>query len=109
MLIPLIVTLCNNAVPPKFFKADHSRNVRFTLPAQPINAAQALNLSAADCKLQGLTGTFVELTRHFVQVGLRVHRQVGSFWKVLSQQTIGVLVRPALSKAAQFSRLMRLA
>src|SRR5450830_1210539 len=43
-------------------------------------------------ELQGLTWPFVELTRHFVQMGLRVHRQVGSLRKVLSQQTIGVLV-----------------
>src|ERR1035437_9763239 len=40
-------------------------------------------------KLQGLTGPFVELTRYFIQIGLRVHRQVGSLRKVLSQQTIG--------------------
>src|SRR5450432_2082588 len=38
-------------------------------------------------ELQGLTWPFVELTRHFIQMGLRVHRQVGSLRKVLSQQT----------------------
>ena len=43
-------------------------------------------------KLQGLTWPFVELTRHFVQMGLRVHRQVGALGEVLSQQTIGVLI-----------------
>ena len=41
-------------------------------------------------KLQGLAWPFVELTRHFVEIGLRVPRQVGSLRKVLSQQTIGV-------------------
>jgi hypothetical protein len=46
-------------------------------------------------KLQGLTWSLVELTSHFVQIGLRVHRQVGALRKVLSQQAIGVLVRPA--------------
>src|SRR6478735_2807558 len=46
-------------------------------------------------KLQGLTWSFVELTSHFVQIGLRMHRQVGAFRKVLSQQTIGVLIRAA--------------
>src|SRR5260370_24825772 len=46
-------------------------------------------------KLQGLTWPFVELTSHFVQIGLRVHRQVGALRKVLSQQAIGVLGRPA--------------
>src|SRR3982074_3429271 len=55
-------------------------------------------------KLQGLTWSFVELTSHFVQIGLRVHRQVGALWKVLSQQAIGFLVRPALPRALGFSR-----
>jgi uncharacterized membrane protein len=36
-------------------------------------------------KLQVLTGSFVELTSHFVQIGLRVHRQVGALWKARSQ------------------------
>src|SRR5476651_746311 len=36
-------------------------------------------------KLQGLTWPFIELTRYFVQMGLRVHRQVGALRKVLSQ------------------------
>jgi hypothetical protein len=35
-------------------------------------------------KLQGLTWPFVELTSHFVQIGLRVHRQVSAFRKILS-------------------------
>ena len=43
-------------------------------------------------KLQGLTWSLVELTSHFVQIGLRVHRQVGALRKVLSEQTIGVLI-----------------
>ena len=39
--------------------------------------------------MQGLTWPFVELTSHFVQMGLRVqHRQVGALRKVLSQQAI---------------------
>ena len=32
-------------------------------------------------------------------MGLRMHRQVGAFRKVLSQQTIGVLIRAALPRA----------
>src|SRR6059058_6446285 len=35
--------------------------------------------------------SFIELTSHFVQIGLRVHQQVGALRKVLSQQAIGVL------------------
>src|SRR5882724_13131726 len=41
-------------------------------------------------KLQGLTWSFVELTSHFVQMGLRMHRQVGALGKVLSQQAISI-------------------
>ena len=47
--------------------------------------------------MQGLTWSFVELTSHFAQMGLRMHRKVGPLRKVLSQQAIGVLVRPELA------------
>src|SRR5664280_3899503 len=43
-------------------------------------------------KLQGLAWSLVELTRYFVEMSLRVHRQVGALRKVLPQQTIGVLI-----------------
>src|SRR5882757_9530023 len=56
-------------------------------------------------KLQGLTWSFVELTSHFVQIGLRVHRQVGALWKVLSQQAVGVLVRSALPRALRIAKI----
>src|SRR6266576_852305 len=56
-------------------------------------------------KLQGLTWSFIELTSHFVQIGLRVHRQVGALRKVLSQQAIGVLVRPALPRALRIAKI----
>src|ERR1700681_3155030 len=56
-------------------------------------------------KLQGLTVSFVELTSYFVQMGLRVHRQVGALRKVLSQQAIGVLIRPALPRALRIAKI----
>jgi hypothetical protein len=56
-------------------------------------------------KLQGLTWPFVELTRHFVQMGLRVHRQVGAFREVLSEQAVGVLVRPPLPRALRIAEV----
>src|ERR1039457_6284393 len=56
-------------------------------------------------ELQRLPWSFVELTRHFVQMGLRVHRQVGSLRKVLSQQTIGVLVGTALPWALRITEV----
>src|SRR6476660_8308449 len=56
-------------------------------------------------KLQGLTWSFVELTSHFVQMGLRMHRQVGALRKILSQQAIGILVRPALPRALRIAKI----
>jgi hypothetical protein len=56
-------------------------------------------------KLQGLTRSFIELTRHFVQIGLRVHRQVGSLRKVLSQQTVGVLIGTALPRTLRIAEV----
>src|ERR1022692_4308634 len=56
-------------------------------------------------KLQGLAWSLVELTCHFVQIGLRVHRQVGSLGKVLSQQTIGVLVGTALPRTLRIAEV----
>src|SRR6476660_5541948 len=56
-------------------------------------------------KLQGLTWSFVELTSHFVPIGLRMHRQVGAFRKVLSKQTIGVLIRAALPPALRVAEV----
>src|SRR6266436_6778162 len=56
-------------------------------------------------ELQGLTWSFVQLTSHFVQMGLRMHRQVGAVRKVLSQQAIGVLVRPALPRALRIAKI----
>src|SRR2546430_11825768 len=56
-------------------------------------------------KLQGLPWSFIELTSHFVQIGLRVHRQVGALRKVLSQQAIAVPVRPALPRALRIAKI----
>src|SRR5665647_659214 len=56
-------------------------------------------------ELQGLAWPFIELTRHFVQIGLRVHRQVSSLRKVLSQQTIGVLVGTALPRTLRIAEV----
>src|SRR5712691_8146480 len=54
---------------------------------------------------QGLAGPLVELARHFVQVSLRVHRQVGSLRKILSQQTIGVLIGTALPRTLRIAEV----
>ena len=56
-------------------------------------------------KLQGLTWSFVELASHFVQIGLRVRRQVGTLRKVLSQQAIGVFIRAALPRTLWIAKV----
>src|SRR5437660_2795012 len=47
-------------------------------------------------KSQGLAWPLIDLAGDFVEMGLRVHRQVGFFWKILSQQGLAVLVGTAL-------------
>src|SRR3974390_1488107 len=56
-------------------------------------------------KPQGLTRPLVELACHSVQVSLRVDRQVSSFRKVLSQQTIGVLIGTALPRTLRIAEV----
>ena len=55
--------------------------------------------------MQGLAWPFVELAGHFVQMGLRVHRQVGALRKVLPQQAIGIFVRPALPRTLRIAEV----
>ena len=38
-------------------------------------------------------------------MGLRMHRQVGALRKVLSQQAIGILIRPALPRALRIAEV----
>ena len=38
-------------------------------------------------------------------MGLRMHRQVGALGKVLSEQAIGILVRPALPRALRVAKI----
>src|SRR5471030_1122275 len=56
-------------------------------------------------KLQRLPRPFVELTGGLVQLSLRIHRQVGSFRKVLPQQAIGVLIGTALPGALRIAEV----
>ena len=56
-------------------------------------------------KLQGLTGSFVELTSHFVQMSLRMHRQVGPLREVLPEQTIGVFIGTALPRTLRIAEV----
>jgi hypothetical protein len=45
---------------------------------------------------QRFSRSFVQLTCDCAELCLTMYRQIGAFWKVLSQQTISVLVRAAL-------------
>jgi hypothetical protein len=47
----------------------------------------------------------VELTSHFVQMSLRMHRQVGPLREVLSEQTIGVFIGAALPRTLRIAEV----
>jgi hypothetical protein len=72
---------------------------KMLLPAQPVDATQVLNLSA------GVSNPKVFRGRYFVQMSLRVYRQVGSLRKILSQQTIGVLIGTALPRTLRIAEV----
>src|SRR5881628_3289320 len=71
-------------------------NVRFTPASSTGRRNTGVKFLCRGFKSQGLAWPLIELAGHFVEMGLRVHRQVGSFRKILSQQAIGVLVGTAL-------------
>ena len=56
-------------------------------------------------KPQRLAWPFVELARHFIQMRLAVHGQVGPFREVLPEQAIGVLVGTALPWASRIAEV----
>src|SRR5260370_37052130 len=81
----------------------HPRQVQSlpTLPPCPLCPASSTGRPTTGVKFlcrgfKSLAWPLIELAGHFVEMGLRVHRQVGSFRKILSQQAIGVLVGTAL-------------
>jgi len=49
--------------------------------------------------IQGLAWPLILLTRHGIQLRLRVYRQIAAFGKILFQQAIGVLIGTALPGA----------
>src|SRR5467141_4499738 len=80
-----------SALPPK---ADTSQ----TVSACPLSAAGStgrrntgVKFLCLGFKSQGLAWPLIVLAGYFVEMGLRVHRQVGSFRKILSQQAIGAV------------------
>src|SRR5271169_736086 len=54
---------------------------------------------------QSLTRPFVELTSDFVEMSLRIHRQVGPIREVLPQQTVGVFIGTALPRTLRIAEV----
>src|SRR5579864_2042361 len=54
---------------------------------------------------QRLAWPSVELSCHFIQMGLRVNRQVSPFGEVLPEQAVGVLVGAALPRALRIAEV----
>src|SRR5665213_3394131 len=78
-------------------------NVRFTSAGSTDRRNTGVKSLCWGLKLQRLPWPFVELTGGLIQ--LRVHRQVGSFRKVLPQQTIGVLIGAALPRTLRITEV----
>src|SRR5712664_3885841 len=85
--------------------AASPRHVRFPPASSTGRCNTGVKSLCWRLELQGLPWPFVELTRHFVQMSLRVHREVGSLRKVLSQQTIGVLIGTALPRTLRIAEV----
>src|SRR5258708_21905861 len=77
------------------FASDMIVSIQWGMSASPCRLNRSTQ-HRRGFKSQGLAWPLIELAGYFVEMGLRVHRQVGSFRKILSQQTIGVLVGTAL-------------
>src|ERR1700680_250179 len=75
------------------------------LPAQPVDATQALNLSAgvSNCKVS--RGRSLSRRATLFRAACECTDKSVPFWKVLSQQAIGVLVRPALPRALRIAKI----
>ena len=67
-------------------------NLRFALASSTDRRNTLVKLFCRGLETQRLARTLVQLARHSIQLRLRVYRQVGPFGKILSQQTVGVLV-----------------
>ena len=75
------------------------------LPAQVVDATQALNRSAGVANPESLAWSFVELPSHFVELGLRVHGQVSPLRQVLPKQTVGVFIGTTLPRTLRIAEV----
>src|SRR5258708_27489950 len=83
---------------PKADLAHVLRDVRFRVASSTGRCNTGVKSLCWGLELQGLPRPFVKLTCHFVEMSLRVQREVGSLRKVLPQQTVGVLIGSALPR-----------
>ena len=56
-------------------------------------------------EVQRFPRPFVEFTRHAVEMGLGVRRQIGSVREVLPEQPVGVFIRTALPRALRIAEI----
>jgi hypothetical protein len=72
--------------------------------AQPVDATQALNVGwGSECQTSYMAVRLAD--SHFIQMSLRIHRQIGPSQKVLPEQTIGVLIGPALPRTLRVAEV----
>jgi hypothetical protein len=85
--------------------SDYLKDVRFRVATSTGQRNTCVKSFRRRFKLQRLTWSLVELTRHLVQLRLRVYRQVRSLGELLSQQSIGVLVGSTLPRALRIAEV----
>jgi len=55
--------------------------------------------------MQRLSGSLIEFTCDCIEMLLAMHREVGTFWEVLAQKSVGVLVGAALPRAVRIAEV----
>src|SRR6478672_9352871 len=90
-------------------KENHSRGSLIRCPVNAASSTGRCNTSVKSLsggfECQSLARSFVELTRHFVQVSLRIHRQVGPLREILPQQAIGIFIGTALPRILRIAEV----
>ena len=75
------------------------------LPIQPVDATVSASISGRRPIAECLAGPGVALARNRIQLRLGVAGEVSPLRQVLAQQTIGVLVRPALPRTVRVAEI----
>ena len=75
------------------------------LPIQPVDATVSASISGRRPIAECPAGPGVALARNRIQLRLGVAGEVSPLRQVLAQQTIGVLVRPALPRTVRVAEI----